>query len=457
MPTMRPESRILTYFQRDQISDKVLFIGVTIVTLFFIVVPRVVPLAVAASLFLIACLHLWSTRETLQVSGQDLKSLMLSPAVLFFAWALVACLWSAEPEAAVPKALFFGVLTFLTMLLARQVKQLDRRATRAISLGILAGFLLGALYLCLETWSRDVVFRTFLTYLPGLERGFPDHATLKDGVVTKVKGGHITRVAMVLTLFWSPALLAASLYMKGAKQWACYAAVVMLSVGILLLPYVHSQTAELALVIALLTVAVGLVFSVRVARWMAAAGFATCIFLMVPISFLLFSLKAHENPALFRSAKARVIIWNYTSEQIVRNPLGVGTNSTRFLDKARPAHEKRIPPGMVIAPGTHVHPHNVYLQIWYELGVVGAMIFAWLGFSLLSKTKDLPNRVALFAVSHFAICITVIGPTYGLWQTWFQTTIALSLVAFLAVANGHFMPPDRPTRDEAAPPDGGTA
>lgn len=457
MPAMGPASRLLTYFQRDQVPERVLFIGATIVTLLFITIPRIVPLVVAAGLFLIACVHLWTTRATLQLSWPSVKSVLLSPAVLFFAWALVACLWSAEPEAAFPKALILGALTGLTILLAQLVPQLDQRATRAVSLGILAGFLLGALYLCVETLSRDVLFRTFLTYLPELERGFPYHATLKDGVVTKVKGGHITRVAVVLTLFWSPALLAASLYLKGAKRWACYAAILFLSVCIILLPNVHSQSAELALAVASLTVAIGIFFSVKVARWTAAAGFATCIFLMIPISILLFSLKLHENPDLFRSARARVIIWNYTAEQIVRNPLGVGTNSTRFLDRARPAYEKRKPPGMVVAPGTHVHPHNVYLQIWYELGVVGALIFAWFGFSLLSKTKDFPDRVAVFAISHFAICITVAGPTYGLWQTWFQTAIALSLIAFLAVANGQFITPDRPGRDEAVPPDGSAA
>ena len=40
----------------------------------------------------------------------------------------------------------------------------------------------------------------------------------------------------------------------------------------------------------------------------------------------------------------------------------------------------------------------------------------------------------VFAIGHFAICMTVIAFTYGIWQNWFQAAIVLSTLALTLIA-----------------------
>jgi O-antigen ligase len=130
-----------------------------------------------------------------------------------------------------------------------------------------------------------------------------------------------------------------------------------------------------------------------------------------------------------------VIIWNYTAEKVLDHPiLGVGTNSTRYLDEARTLQEKMKPNDGVAAAATRAHPHNIYLQIWYELGAVGVLAFGILGVSLLLRTALLPETAVAFGLAHFALCMAALAPAYGLWQNWFQSALVLSILALLAVS-----------------------
>jgi O-antigen ligase len=107
---------------------------------------------------------------------------------------------------------------------------------------------------------------------------------------------------------------------------------------------------------------------------------------------------------------------------------------------------------LVVEAQTRAHPHNIYLHIWYELGVIGVLTFALLGLSLLLKTDQLPKRSRIFAIGHFAICMTVIAFTYGLWQNWFQAAIVLSTLALVLVARSGVAPAPASSPVDDGPP-----
>ncbi len=417
------------------VSKRVVLTGsVAVVTLLCMVVPRVGPLVVAA--LAIAVGGAFLVREFLRNDWRKvLRTVLLRPEMAFPIWTLVACLWAVAPSAALAKAIFLLVLVAHVIVLARHTQDLDENLVADVSRGLLLGFVLGALYLFVEITLRDSIGRWVLTHFPFLDRGLAKHGKMSGGVVTSVSGAHMTRVSAVFCLLWCPAVLAAVLYTKGAVKWLVIAVTAAVTLTVLAHQHSHSQTAELALFVGIVLLAVA-TLAPTVGRWIAGAAFTGVLFFIVPLSLAMFAAKLHENPDLFKSARARVVIWNYTAERVLENPvLGIGTNSTRYLDEGRSQEAKAQQKNLVVAAQTRAHPHNVYLQVWYELGIIGVLAFAVLGLSLLRRIEQLPKRTLAFAIGHFGVCSVVIASTYGLWQNWFQSSIVLSILLLILVAN----------------------
>jgi exopolysaccharide production protein ExoQ len=72
------------------------------------------------------------------------------------------------------------------------------------------------------------------------------------------------------------------------------------------------------------------------------------------------------------SAGHRLMIWSFAGERIAERPLtGWGLDAARAI----PGGKEPIRPGETWLP---LHPHNAPLQVWLELGVPGAVLFALL-------------------------------------------------------------------------------
>jgi O-antigen ligase len=124
----------------------------------------------------------------------------------------------------------------------------------------------------------------------------------------------------------------------------------------------------------------------------------------------------------------RAEIWFFAAERIADRPLlGWGLNAARAL----PGGKELIQPGVERLP---LHPHNGVLQLWVELGVVGAALGAAIAVAATlhatSAARDVSTRIAMTAT--VAAAMTVICVGYGLWQGWWMA--ALWLIAALARA-----------------------
>jgi O-antigen ligase len=123
----------------------------------------------------------------------------------------------------------------------------------------------------------------------------------------------------------------------------------------------------------------------------------------------------------------RVAVWQSVAAHIPEGlPFGHGADYARIWKQAAP---------MIDVPGSPVplsvmptHPHNVFLQIWLELGLPGvlsAAAFIFFGARVLDKTK-LPTAVTVAligAVGAISVSLLVEG---SLWQVWRLATIALA-------------------------------
>ena len=113
--------------------------------------------------------------------------------------------------------------------------------------------------------------------------------------------------------------------------------------------------------------------------------------LLTPIIFL--ALLNPQNISIFnhsfpiRSYVHRLYIWEYVGQKISSNwILGYGGDSSR--DESVGGETKQWPflekhgSTFINSDAIPLHPHNLPLQLWLELGAVGALLGGMLHFSL---------------------------------------------------------------------------
>lgn len=142
----------------------------------------------------------------------------------------------------------------------------------------------------------------------------------------------------------------------------------------------------------------------------------------------------HERLAAAH-ARDRVDIWQSFGAAIREQPLvGAGFGvSGRFGETAAAA---RVAPEY--RPFLDIgHPHNIAIQIWAELGVVGAMLallVALLTLRALARLRPerLAPRLALFAA---VFAVSLVG--HGAWQGWWAAGIGAA-VAWFRIIDQYF-------------------
>ncbi len=140
------------------------------------------------------------------------------------------------------------------------------------------------------------------------------------------------------------------------------------------------------------------------------------------------------NPA---SIVHRLMIWQFSSEQILENPiLGWGLNTARILPGGGEeivigtADHPVDPDAPILGQALPLHPHNALIQIWLELGLVGLILFSMLFFLILTAIPGAKEQ-------RLACCISISGLTagfvisqlgFGFWQGWWLATLGIAAV-----------------------------
>jgi O-antigen ligase len=135
------------------------------------------------------------------------------------------------------------------------------------------------------------------------------------------------------------------------------------------------------------------------------------------------------------SAIHRLVIWEFATGKIEERPLaGWGLDAARAIPGGK---EKRT---IIFGRESNtyardleelpLHTHNLALQLWLELGVVGAALgagfVAWL-FLQIARTQGDRIETALLT-GHAITALLIAGLSYGIWQAWWLSTLVLSAV-----------------------------
>jgi exopolysaccharide production protein ExoQ len=110
--------------------------------------------------------------------------------------------------------------------------------------------------------------------------------------------------------------------------------------------------------------------------------------------------------------------------------LGNGFGSSLNLQNAAVA--KQIPPERVTLLGAS-HPHNAFLQLWVELGAVGAALSALLFIALFQAIDRADQRLRPYMLTWIAVVCGIALVSHGAWQAWWVAAIAASAASFLAI------------------------
>nr|WP_249120476.1 O-antigen ligase family protein [Plastoroseomonas hellenica] len=178
----------------------------------------------------------------------------------------------------------------------------------------------------------------------------------------------------------------------------------------------------------------------RLSFRLVAAGLAAVILAAPPLfgAVLGSGFNAERLPP---SAAHRLVIWDFALERIADRPIaGWGLEASRAVPGGRDvAPESALQRLHLTSPASRdwfarpsaqrlpLHPHNGPLQVWLELGLIGAVLAALLVVTLAAAARRRPATMGALIAAAVVGCLS-----YGVWQGWW---IALLLV-LIAAANG---------------------
>jgi len=157
----------------------------------------------------------------------------------------------------------------------------------------------------------------------------------------------------------------------------------------------------------------------------------TLVFLLI-LLLLIFSFPVSRNYFVQKvglqdlSGQLRFNIWQGAVELIKEKPvLGAGLDG---YERLAPDYQKRFydpHTGELISVETHPYPHNLYLALWLELGLLGLIVFAWILIKFFKQGfKQLDKKDVIISVSIMAAMMVII--VHGLADTpYFKNDLAI--------------------------------
>jgi O-Antigen ligase len=380
--------------------------------------PRTAPffLPIVAAVLMIAALR----------RGLAWRDLLTPNAALFAllavsAYAGVSAIWAADPEAALSKCGLLLATTLVVFAASAAIPTLDAGQVRRASQAFVAGAFCAAGFVAIELLSDGAITRAAMNTFPAFRPERAKHVTIHHNKVTKINLSEFNQDIAILALLLWPGLLALKALDGPRRRLLTVLFFLALAVPIAISEHDSSQV---GLVASLLILALAWVNSRAVLRGLAIAwclGFV----LVIPLDFLAFKADLHQAKWLPMSARARIIIWEYTAERVLEKPfLGIGADSTPAMME-KPKNPSERPKGFVIRRTTGQHAHNLFLQSWYELGVFGVMLAAIAGAAVALRILLLPAAAQAYGAASFTMVAVIAAFAWGMWQIWLICAVGL--------------------------------
>jgi len=423
-----------------------------------LVVAIVSPRAAAAGIFIIfvsltVAAVLFVRAGRLSVDTSWMRDTALLALLVFACWGLVSTLWSLSPQDSLIKPAFLALVVFILPFGALVLRVLSTNVRQYLNEGAIIAIGLGYAFMAVELLTDQAISRTVMTLIPALYSGdversvtvggvttqMAKHFTVVDGIVTHLSITDINRRAALLVCLLWPGILLILQETNTIRRLFCALAVGIGLIAILVLSAHQSSQAAIIGSLVIFSVAK---WRVRAARFFISGVWIFAVVFVVPVMMLVSKPEIYCSKNLFHSAEHRVVIWGTMARHVLERPiLGVGADATPEATKAYEAKasdtEAVCENGRAGSPFHKYarHAHNVFLQVWFELGFVGAMLFLVAGLTVLRRIGRLSLTNQPYALATFATVTLMIAFSYSLWQMWFLSSMGLgALLLMIAFA-----------------------
>jgi exopolysaccharide production protein ExoQ len=344
--------------------------------------------------------------------------------LLLLAWMLITTAWTFNPADAAWLAVRTAFLIAGGTALAVMLVSLESANKERLARAVIAGFALLVFFLALELLTEGLLVRTAL----------PEKYAQQPWIYVVVSRGSVFMALMM----W-PALLAChALDRRAGAAMVCAAAV-----GIAALTD-HGAT-QLAVATGLVTLGLVACFGRRAVVFI--GGLCIAVIVSAPLLPLgPLSPQSWQMVAewLKLSAIHRLYIWHFVAERVWERPLlGWGFDASRHM----PGRDTLTPIG---TPALVLHPHNAALQVWLELGAVGAVVSALLIAVIVGRLArpDADRFSQATATAALTSSFAAASLSFGIWQSWWVGSLLLMIV-WIA---GLFAVSGAPRHADAMPP-----
>ncbi len=366
----------------------------------------------------------------------------------FCGYLFLNSLWSQLPAVALGKAVFVLCMVLLAPFVARAFALQSRTTMERTALCALVGAVIGSIITSVEFSTDHLIGRMLYASFPDIRPGDKtlDLFVMENGrlvqlpetefrrydgnVIVEIASSALNRIhSLRLLLLW-PILFLAIYYVR-RRIGVAVAAFLALAAAYTVFAG-DSQTAQVALVLSAATFVAALVWANAV-HWALLSAWCIAVVLAIPLSIAPYAAGLHKLKWISPSFRDRMIIWEFTSEQAIKSPIvGVGIRSTRVLAKEFKKTQAKDP-DYIRPKRLGLHSHNNFVQVWFELGAIGAAFILAIGVGLLQTIRRLVPTVKPYAYATFVAACIVAAFGWGLWQTWLLAGYALAtmMVAFM--------------------------
>jgi O-antigen ligase len=355
---------------------------------------------------------------------------VVAPLLAVAFYALLGAVWAVKPSAAIEKFALLGAVTLLVFAASQAIAALDAERLGQAARAFAIGAFIGGLFVLFELLTDGVLTRLFAYSLSWTRPEGVKQVDIVDGEVVKLDPGAFRQSVCLLTFHFWPGLLAVSA-IADRKRRTLWIALLAIAIAAPIL-ISERMSSQLALVSSAAIFALAYVWR-RAAIRLLAVVWCGGFVLILPAAFAAYQADLHLAEWIPESARARMIIWQFTAERTLERPvLGIGAGSTPAL--RTPRGEAEQPEGFVYPRTTGAHAHNIFLQSWYELGLVGAILVAIAGLFVVLRISHLPPEVQPYAAATFTAFLVTVATSWGMWQVWLVCATGLMLLYLLVAA-----------------------
>lgn len=330
----------------------------------------------------------------------------------------ISAVWSLSPTTTLKTALILGTTFYVGLLMVKLSSSLEGCERRFTEKSIIAGGLIGYSLLGIEQVSNAGITR----------------------LLQEMAGRHITE-RLDYTLPFNQGMTVAALYLWPfavilIRKLPFHASIPILALCAGSIFFSEAEAPGFALIVG----AIVLILSRTMKTIMPRVLVFTVVIgtLFAPAILNLLPDPRTETPSLTKYSNStlhRFIIWHTAQDHILEKPLiGSGLNSTRFLysKQDRVIYKVTNPEtgrswGVFSEP-IPLHPHNAILQVWMELGLLGAVCLTVFLVTILNWLRRLPvsRWEAASCFGFFTCALAIESISYGAWQGWWISGMWLS-------------------------------